>query len=376
MAILIMAFSFASCGGSGSDSEPTQLSVDVTNIMLPSTANSSQVIHITCNSSWNISGIADWLQISSLSGNGNSSIVITTRTANESSSVRTANLIVSSQDQAQTITIQQEAALSSCRVVPSNITSLYYAVIFNLTYSSEVATTKILLLSDYDYKHLTETEIINSIEKEESQIPEDETIFTRATDSDTNYHILCLAYDKKGNRGELVDVEFKSPKYQDATDDAWCSIADAAYNSSEFWFDVTKQGRCANYDVIYGANLPTNYLRGTLMAFEINYFIKNGKKNWLSENWRLNIETNYPNNHTFYCNLNTSYSYGGIIATTWGIFADGTRSSDITTVSGDIYSSESMSLNGEKNSISEIEWIRSQKGFIKTSMQDFEKVSQ
>lgn len=127
-----------------------KLSVDITSINLSSEANSSQAINITSNSSWTISGIPDWLQVSSLSGNGNSSIVITTRSANESANIRTANIVVSAEGESQTIAVQQEAAFTSSKATPSNITTLYYAVVFNLEYSSEVALTKMLLLSDYE----------------------------------------------------------------------------------------------------------------------------------------------------------------------------------------------------------------------------------
>lgn len=347
-----------------------KLSVDVTSINLSSVANASQTINIICNSSWSISGIPDWLQTSSLSGNGNSSIVITTRSANESASVRSASIVVSSEGQTQTVTVQQEAALASCKAVPSNITSLYYAVVFNLDCTSDVALTRMLLLSDYDYKHKTEAEIVSTIEKEESQIPEDETIYTRGVDEKTKYHILTVSYDKKGNRGELIDVEFESPVYLSGTDDAWCSFEDASYNDSSFWFTVMKKGRCATYDLIYGANIRPSLLIGPLMAYEINYYIKNKKKNWLSEGWELQIEINYPNEHTFSCRYSTLYQYGGLIATAWGIFSDGTRSSDINTISADTYADAVNSLDSNKKSLSGVEWIKKQKGWIKFSSKD------
>lgn len=349
------------------------LSVDVTSINLSSAANATQVINITCNSSWSISGVPDWLQTSSLSGNGNSSIVLTTRSANESASVRSANIAVSSEGQTQTITVQQEAALAYCKAIPSNITTLYYAVVFGLEYTSDVALTKMLLLSDYDYKHKTEAEIITAIEKEDSQIPEDETIYTRGVDEKKKYHILTLSYDKKGNRGELVDVIFDSPDFLSGTDDAWCAFEEASYSESLFWFSVVKRGRCATYDLIYGANILPSLLNGPLMAYEINYYLKNKKKNWLSENWDLQIETNYPNDHTFSCRYSNLYQFGGIIATAWGVFSDGTRSSDINTISADTYLDEVKSLGSNKKTSSEVEWIRNQKGWIKFSSKDLKK---
>lgn len=349
------------------------LSVDVTSINLPSTANASQAINITCNSSWTISGVPDWLQISSISGNGNSSVIITTRNINNSASARSATIVISSEGQSQSITVLQEAALSSCRAVPSNITSLWYAVIFDLTHSSEVAQTKMLLISDYDYLHKTETELIAEIEKEEAQIPSDETIYTRGVKENTKYHILSLSYDKKGERGEMVDVQFESPEFMNATDDAWCTFEDSSYGSSSFWFTVQKRGRCSTYDVIYGANIYPNYLRESLMAYEINYYVTNKKKNWLSEKNNLHIEVNYPNDNTFSCAFNPNGYYGGLIAAAWGIFSDGTRSSDINSVSADVFEEEVNSLNGKREANSAKDWIRSHNGWITTTPKDLKK---
>ncbi len=353
------------------EGKEVSLSVDVTKINLQSVAYASQNISIKCNSEWTISGNPDWLQISSTAGNGNSVIMVSARTSNDSSKPRSATLNISSEGKNVSIFIEQEAGLSSCISTPSNITALYYAVVFNLIYSSEVATTKLLLISDYDYKHKTESELIREIEKEEPVIPESETIFTRAVEDNEDYHILSLSFDRKGNRGELVDIEFKSPKYLNATDDAWCTIEDATVSSSQFMFSVLKKGRCATYDVIYGANIYPGYLIGSLMAFEINYYVKNHKKSWLSESWGLAIETDYPNDHTFYCSYSPDKYFGGVIATTWGKFSDGTRSSDIDFVYGDMYAEEAMSTSNRRDITSEIEWIRNQKGWIRTVPADF-----
>lgn len=227
-----------------------------------------------------------------------------------------------------------------------------------------------MLISDYDYKHKTEAELIIEIEKQENEIPDDETIYTRGVLEDTKYHIMSLAYDKKGNRGELVDVTFKSPMLLNDTDDAWCKFENAGTSSSKFLFSVLKRGRCSTYDVIYGANIYQGYLSGPLMAFELNYYNNKKKKNWLSERLKLKIETNYPNDHTFSCDYSEDAIFGGVIATTWGRFADGSMSSDITTIAADTFADEITSTRENKQSA--IDWIRSQKGWIKTVPKDFE----
>lgn len=345
------------------------LSVDVTSIMLPSTAGASQSINISSNDSWTLSNIPDWLQASSMAGNGNSSITITTRSANESASERNATMTLSSGTSSVNIFVAQEAGLANCKVTPSNITCLYYGVAFGLEYSSTVATCKILMVSDYDYKHLTEAELIKEVESESSQIPEDQTIYSRSVVEDTQYHILALAYDSKGNRGELTDVTFTSPNYLDGTKDAWCSISDASYSSTTFRFYVSKQGYCFKYDLIYGANIYSGYINALVLTYEINYYKKNGVKNWLSTYADLIFELNYPNDHQFSCSYSPTAYYGGVVALTWGMFEDGTMSSDVSIVGADTYDTSTFSKI--RKGSDEAEQLRAANGWVKISPKDF-----
>ena len=50
--------------------------------------------------------------------------------------------------------------------------------------------------------------------------------------------------------------------------------------------------------------------------------------NWFSENWELEIVTEYPNNHTFTYSSYLSY-YPLCVAYGWGVFKSGQLSSDL-----------------------------------------------
>lgn len=327
------------------------LTVDVTHIVFQSGVGVSHNVSIRCNSSWSISGLPSWLQASSISGNGNSTIQLTTKSENDSSRERQATFTITTVGVSTTITVTQEAGLAQCISTPTNITALYYGVAFDLKYSSDVSAVKILMISDYDFKHNTELSLLQLVEAEEAIIPDDQTIFTRGwsvSDYGSLFHLLTVSYDKKGNRGEIVDETFIAPDFLDDTKDAYCNFTDAGYSQEQFVFNVVKKGRCYTYDLIYGGDVSTKILNRLVMAFEMNYYRNNHKKNWLTESWGLTIELDYPNDHLFSCPLNANSYFGGIFAAVRGRFSNGTASSDLLMISADKYAN-SASANFAKD---------------------------
>ena len=108
---------------------------------------------------------------------------------------------------------------------------------------------------------------------------------------------------------------------------------------------MTKRGYCNTYHVIYG-NLPSSFIYpSSLYAFEINYYLKNGKKHWYAKNWYLEIKTNYINNDTFIYSTDDLSSYPLIVAYGWGVFKDGTLSSDMNGFRYDTSSSSAPKFN-------------------------------
>ena len=179
MAIIPAALCLLGVYGCGKDDEPddpTQnpsLSTDITSLNLTSEKGASGTFQIRSNSDWEITGMETWLSLSSASGNGNATITVTSRSENNSAVSREVTLTITSGEMNVSVLVRQDPALVSCVVTPTNITTLYDAVIFDLSYTSDVATCKLLMVTDYDYKHKTNAEWIEEIEKEENQIPDD-----------------------------------------------------------------------------------------------------------------------------------------------------------------------------------------------------------
>ena len=139
---------------------------------------------------------------------------------------------------------------------------------------------------------------------------------------------MTIAYDREGNAGELKRTKITTPSYLDADYDAWVDFANIKANLlSGFQFDAIKEGYCNAYHLIYGIGEET--YNSAIYAFEINYFLKYNKKHWLAENWEMEIVTNYPNNHTFTYSTSYLLDYPICFAYGWGVFKDGTKSSDL-----------------------------------------------
>ena len=95
------------------------LSVDVKEINLAE-AGKEQTFNITCNTSWSISGVPEWLTVSSTNGVGNAAIKVSANSFNNSPADRDVTLNISSSGgSSQSVKIIQKAGLAA----GSNVTA-------------------------------------------------------------------------------------------------------------------------------------------------------------------------------------------------------------------------------------------------------------
>lgn len=306
------------------------LSVSPSDIYFTSKEGESAELKITTQTAWKITDVPSWLNVNQ-QGNGTTTIKITTKSANETDEPRTAELKVSAGDKISTVTVTQEAGKPVCYVEPINIVALYDEICFELSATSNVNTFKFGYFEEDEYKRLTEKEIIAYVEEGEmNKFADDYIFFPSGFNDNTKYYICTIAYDENGDAGELKYATVTTPEYIDYDNDAFVSYSDISYGSGGFQFTVTKEGFCDTYHLIYG-NVDASiegYSR-SLYAFQIKYFMNKGKKHWFAENWDLEIVTNYPNNHTFSCSTYTIPYFPLIVIYSWGVFKDGTLSSDM-----------------------------------------------
>lgn len=329
----------------------TTLTVSPADITFSGESGAKDEISITTNGHWTISNIPEWLNIPS-SGDGDTKCKIETLSANDTDEDRIAELQVSADGKSATLKVTQKALRVKCYITPTNLVALYDEICFDLKATGNINTFKYLIHSEQDINRLTDKEIEAELaDIESNKFIDDYIIFPNSfysegkyyyLQSNTTYYICTIAYDVNGKSGALKKTPIKTRKYVDYDNDAFVSFSDEAYGSGGFQFTCTKEGYCNSYHLIYG-NLPAaykNYPR-VLYAFEINYYLTKRQKHWFASNWEMKIETDYPNNHTFTHVTSTLSQNPLLVAMAWGVFKDGSVSSDMTGFRYDISQDES-----------------------------------
>lgn len=328
----------------------TTLTVSPGNITFNGESGLKDEFTITTNGHWTISGIPSWLNVPS-EGNGDTKCKIETAAVNDTDEERTADLQIEAEGKSATLKVTQKGLRAKCYIMPTNLVALYDEICFDLRATGDINTFKYLIHSEYDVNRLTDKEIEAELaEVEADKFSDDWVLFPDSyysegkyyyLQSNTTYYICTIAYDANGNPGALKKTPIKTLKYVDYDNDAFVSFSDESYGSSGFQFTCTKEGYCNSYHLIYG-NLPSAYqsYNRVLYAFEINYYIKNRQKHWFANNWNLKIETDYPNNHTFTYTTATMQQNPVLVAMAWGVFKDGSVSSDMTGFRYDISQDE------------------------------------
>lgn len=297
-----------------------------------------QSFKVKSNVQWSLSGKVDWLNISPTSGNGDVDINIYPTSENTSDSERQVDLTLTGAgiNSPITITIIQPSKWSGCYVIPANEVALYDRFCWEYTATSNVNSFQYLLLSEREFNRLTDNELREKVLQEDVLKYDDGWLSTTSYDSNeeeitsnSTYYFVSLATDKDGNYGALRKVKLKTPAYLDGDQDAYVSFWNFNSSTSSFQFDAKKEGYCNAYHIIYG--VYDDYLNNAVFAFEINYYLKNKKKHWLAKNeyYEWEIITDYPNNHTFSYNNSYMWYFTICFGYGWGVFKDGSLSSDL-----------------------------------------------
>ena len=320
-----------------------------------------QVFKISSNVEWALNGKVDWLNITPMKGSGEVELAVYPTTENKSDEPREAILVLSSSEASVSIRIVQEGKYVECYVVPTNDVALYNCFCWEYNASPNVNTFQYILLSENEFKRMTDNELMEEIMNEDVLKYDDGWLSVFGTDyhgnyieANSNYYFVSLATDKEGNKGALKKIKFKTPEYLDADEDAYVSYTNFSYSSYGFEFDAVKEGYCDSYHIVYGVN--SEKMNSAVYAFEINYFIKNKVKHWLAKNdyYEWDIVLDYPNNHTFsYSNYLMSY-YPICFGYGWGVFRDGRISSDLIGFQVDTSSESAPQMRTSGRSVADV----------------------
>ena len=314
-----------------------------------------QIFKIKSNVQWTLSGKVDWLNVSPTSGNGEIDLAVYPISENNSAKKRKATITLSGSGVSVSIEITQGPGKPLCYVLPANEIALYDRMGWEYTATSNVDKFQWILLSEREFNRMTDREILLELSNEEQLRYADNYLSFVSYDSHDNritpsstYYLVTIAYDGDGKAGEMQRTTIKTPDFLNADNDAWVNFENVQCNMSQgFWFDAIKEGYCNTYHLIYGIQ-SENY-NSVVYAFQINYFLKNKKKHWFAENREMEIVTDYPNNHTFTYTTTKLQTVPICFAYGWGIFKDGSMSSDLVGFQWDTSKDEARQLNMRNN---------------------------
>lgn len=386
LSAIMLSVGFASCGGddggdggNGGNTSASTPSIKVNgssstdlsfsgNFEGKSGIDYKQSVAIVSTVQWSMSKDADWLSVSPSNGNGTLEMVIYPTSENTSSVSRTATITLSSSEASATIRVTQGGGKPICYVEPQNIVALYNRMAWEYKATGTVNKFQYIVLSGTEFNRMTDKEMLSELRKQEELKVVDDYLTTIGSDhsgysisSNSTYYIVTVAYDNDDKSGELVKTKVTTPAFLDADKDAYVSFDNISYysNWTGFCFDTKKEGYCNTYHIVYG--LYMDQVNAVVHAFEINYYLQNKKKHWLAENFGWEIVLDYPNNHTF--NYYSSSLPADIrpyvtsipwaFASAWGVFKDGTISSDLLGFQFDLskYNSAPKMIARNKNAV-------------------------
>lgn len=210
------SLTFTACGG---DDDPTPeppvttLSVTPTDISLMASQGASASFSISASSAWIISCDADWLNLSSRSGNGSTNVTVTAISDNKSATERSAAITITSGDKTQTVNVKQLPAYKNLSVNVTDVVALYNSIAFKLTYTGNVSYFYLGTLSA-EAVGWTDNRIVEELQKGTAEKPSDDVNFgIDNLSSNSTYYICIVAFDAQGERGPITKMPVTTKAY-------------------------------------------------------------------------------------------------------------------------------------------------------------------
>lgn len=238
---------FAACGGSD-DKEAAYLSVSpnpLTTFM--SNAGATKTLQVTSSRPWTMQDLPDWLDASADNGQGDATIVLTTKSVNKSDEERTATLFFMSEGNTVSVDVRQEPGLATnCKVEPGRLVTLSSYVAFDYKCSSAVKYLYHFLVEERTVERYTDDEIISLLEsKGERNTPQGSYVISvNSLSPNTNYILFMVGYNANGERGSLYKqvVTTKS-----STNQPRATVEDVTYTTNNWIWKTTIGAYASKY---------------------------------------------------------------------------------------------------------------------------------
>ncbi|MDE5774548.1 MAG: BACON domain-containing protein [Muribaculaceae bacterium] len=229
LSLVVLSISFSSC----KKDEPDFISVNPTSVSLVSTANSIATINVKANCDWQVGSYPEWINLSSTSGNGDTSITITALSDNMTASSRVGTIVFAAGELEAEIQITQVAGLQSdLEIEILDDVVLTESATFRLSFGSKV---DYFIAGYFDASSAgwSDDRILNALDNNNAmQASEGKTLSCDGLSPNTTYIQVFVGYDSKGNRGELIRKKFTTPSYKNINDVPQANIDDVWYSST------------------------------------------------------------------------------------------------------------------------------------------------
>lgn len=270
------SLTFTACGGDDPDpvNPEVTLSVTPTDISLMATQGASASFTVSATHAWVISCDADWINLSSKSGNGSTTITVTALGDNKSSAERSTAITITSGDKTQTVNVKQLPLYNNTYVDISEVFTLYNSVSFKLEFYNDVSYFYTDIWSEQELLGKTDEDIANLLSTDHQAFkPDTEAPFTGVDglSANTKYYVCVLAFNDKNERGVLTKKEFKTLAIT-----ARCPTANIAitYTSTKWKATVSKGVYTDKYSVAFWTGLEAYVYYVRLPYAYIAYIIK------------------------------------------------------------------------------------------------------
>lgn len=224
-----------------------ELAVDVNTINLQATKGSTGNLNISCNAAWTISGIPEWLSISSTTGKGNANIVLTTQSDNASTTTRSAVITITSGSKTVSVTVMQGNLLQAdCDVSPNDIVVLADAVALDFNYGSKVKYFFTACYTKSRIERMTDNEIIEDLHDDSNRYSQSDDLLKSFSNLGWNseFVICCIGYNANGEHGALTKTHFTT---KNGSNQAMAYISNAKYSDSRWMCTITLNGFTKKY---------------------------------------------------------------------------------------------------------------------------------
>lgn len=243
------------------------LNVSVENLIISSSAGSSATFNINSNDTWKIIGCPDWVELSTLNGTGDVTIVAKSLTTNYSAADRSATVVISSSSKSIELMISQKAAwMSNCVAKPVNVTVLYDSAAFEWELSENVAYYYYGSIDKTAADRMTTMEIVETIiEGDDRCTPGDNYISSvNYLDPTTEYVLYTVAFDKDGVQGDLYKYNFTTKSY---SNQPYALISDVEFSSTNWYWSTNIGPYASAYYMWATESYEYYYLANSLVAY-------------------------------------------------------------------------------------------------------------